>query len=454
MGNRRPDCGSFRSSRTLQLNSYVDEVAADFSRALRDYFLALLCLTALLNMLDRQIFAILLEPIKRDLHLSDTQMGFVTGAAFAIVYTIAGIPLGRLIDKGNRRTILAATLLVWSGMTMCCGFARNYILLLAARMGVGIGEAGSIPATMSVVGDLYPPEKRSGAIGLIYACGTLGVAFSLVLGGYLESVIGWRDTFAVVAIPGIIVGLLFLFTTPEPRRGQSPTANRRTLIAALRDTWRVPSFRIVALMCALLTFSGTAIIGWGPTFLMRVHGMSAAEVGKTMGIAVVFGAAGSFLSGQIADRGAKRDIRWLFVITGLGPLLAVPAMLAFLYGSGGFMLIGSYTVFQLFAAMFIAPSYALAISVTPSQSRALTVAIIATFQNLGGLALGPLVVGALNDALAPRVGTLAIRYSLTVALLGLVGVAVLAFIGLRHIRADFARAQADQADGVVNDHTG
>jgi predicted MFS family arabinose efflux permease len=444
----------FQEIAALQLNSYLDEVADDFSRAMRDYFLTLLCLTALLNMLDRQIFAILLEPIKRDLHLSDTQMGFVTGAAFAIVYTIAGIPLGRLIDKGNRRTILAATLLVWSGMTMCCGFARNYVLLLAARMGVGIGEAGSIPATMSVVGDLYPPEKRSGAIGLIYACGTLGVAVSLVLGGYLESVIGWRNTFVVVAIPGIIVGLLFLLTTPEPRRSQSPTANRKTLLAALSDTWRVPSFRIVAFMCALLTFSGTAIIGWGPTFLMRVHGMSAAEVGRTMGIAVICGAAGSFLSGQISDRGAKRDIRWLFVITGLGPLLAVPPMLAFLYGSGGFMLIGSYTVFQVFAAMFIAPSYALAISVTPSQSRALTVAIIATFQNLGGLALGPLAVGALNDALAPSVGALAIRYSLTVALLGLVGVAVLAFIGLRYIRADFARAQADQADGVLDDHTG
>jgi predicted MFS family arabinose efflux permease len=449
----------FQEIAALQLDSCLDEVADDFSRATRGYFLALLCLTALLNMLDRQIFAILLEPIKRDLHLSDTQMGFVTGAAFAIVYTIAGIPLGRLIDKGNRRTILAATLLVWSGMTACCGFARNYVLLLVARMGVGIGEAGSIPATMSVVGDLYPPEKRSGAIGLIYACGTLGVAVSLVLGGYLESIIGWRNTFVVVAIPGIIVGLLFLFTTPEPRRSESPTANRKTLIAALSDTWRVPSFRIVAFMCALLTFSGTAIIGWGPTFLMRIHGMSAADVGRTMGIAVICGAAGSFLSGQIADRGVKRDIRWLFVITGLGPLLAVPAMLAFLYGSGGFMLIGSYTVFQLFAAMFIAPSYALAISVTPSQSRALTVAIIATFQNIGGLALGPLAVGALNDALAPRVGILAIRYSLTVALLGLVGVAVLAFIGLRHIRADFARAQADQAaakagEGLLDDHSG
>src|ERR1700730_14522406 len=197
----------FQEIAALQLNSCLDDMAADFSRATRDYFLALLCLTALLNMLDRQIFAILLEPIKRDLHLSDTQMGFVTGAAFAIVYTIAGIPLGRLIDTGKRRTILATTLLVWSGMTMCCGFARNYVLLLVARMGVGIGEAGSIPATMSVVGDLYVPEKRSGAIGLIYACATLGVAVRLVLGGYLESVIGWRNTFVVVGIPGIIMGL-------------------------------------------------------------------------------------------------------------------------------------------------------------------------------------------------------------------------------------------------------
>lgn len=434
----------FQEIAVLQLNSYRDGMVADFSRAMRDYFLALLCLTALLNMLDRQIFAILLEPIKRDLHLTDTQLGFVTGAAFAIVYTIAGIPLGRLIDTGKRRTILAATLLVWSGMTMCCGFARNYVLLLVARMGVGIGEAGSIPATMSVVADLYPPEKRSGAIGLIYACATLGVAVSLVLGGYLESVIGWRNTFVVVAIPGIVIGLLFLLTVPEPRRARSPTAGRRTLIAALREIWRVPSFRIVAFMCTLLSFSGNAIIGWGPTFLMRVHGMSAAQVGRTMGIAVICGAAGSFLSGQIADRGVKRDIRWLFVITGLGPLLAVPAMLAFLYGSGSFMLIGSYTLFQLFSSMFIAPSYALAISVTPSQSRALTVAVIATFQNLGGLALGPLAVGVLNDALAPSVGLVAIRYSLTVALLGLLGVAVLAFVGLRYIRADFARARDEQ----------
>jgi predicted MFS family arabinose efflux permease len=436
--------GNFSETAVLQLNSYRADTADDYGRATRDYVLGLLCLTALLNMLDRQIFAILLEPIKRDLHLSDTQLGFVTGGAFAIVYTIAGIPLGRLIDTGKRRSILAVTLLVWSGMTMCCGLARNYVLLLVARMGVGIGEAGSMPATMSVVGDLYPPEKRSGAIGLIYACAILGVAVSLVLGGYLEGVIGWRNTFVVVAIPGIIVGLLFLFSVPEPRRGQSPTADRLTLIAALRQIWRVPSFRIVAFMCALLSFSGNAIVGWGPTFLMRVHGMSAAEVGKSMGIAVICGAAGSFLSGQIADRGVKRDIRWLFVITGLGALLAVPAMLAFLYGSGAFMLIGSYTLFQLFSCMFIAPSYALAISVTSAQTRALTVAVIATFQNLGGLALGPLAVGVLNDALTPSVGPVAIRYSLTAALLGLLGVAVLALVGLRYVREDFARAQHEQ----------
>ena len=416
-------------------------VADNRTRAARDYFLMLLCMTALLNMLDRQIFAILLEPIKRDLHLSDTQMGFVTGGAFAIVYTIAGIPLGRLIDIGKRCTILAATLLVWSAMTMCCGLARSYMLLLGARMGVGIGEAGSLPATMSVIGDLYPAEKRSGAIGLIYACATLGVAASLALGGYLETTIGWRGTFVVVGIPGIIMGLLFLFTVPEPQRGRHPETDRRTTIAALREIWRVPSFRIVAFMSVLLSFSGNAIIGWSPTFLMRVHHMSAGEVGRAIGIAVICGAVGSFISGQIADRGVKRDIRWLFAITALGPLLAIPAVLAFLYGSGSFMLIGSYTVFQLFASMFIAPSYALAISVTSSQTRALTVAVIATFQNLGGLALGPLAVGMLNDALGLRVGPVAIRYSLTVVLIGFLGVALLASAGLRHIQRDFAHAQ-------------
>jgi MFS family permease len=180
-------------------------------------------------------------------------------------------------------------------------------------------------------------------------------------------------------------------------------------------------------------------------------------VGRTIGVAVICGAAGSFLSGQIADRGVKRDIRWLFAMTGLGPLLAIPAMLGFLYGSGSFMLIGSYTLFQFFGSMFIAPSYALAISVTSSQTRALTVAVIATFQNLGGLALGPLVVGMLNDKLGVRVGPVAIRYSLTVALLGLLGVAVLASVGLRYIQRDFVVAQRlaglKSAEGP-GDHSG
>ena len=428
-----------------------DHAIGALSRPMRSYFLALLCLAALLNLLDRQIFAILLEPIKRDLHLSDTQMGLVSGGAFAVVYTIAGIPLGRLIDTGKRRILLGATLLAWSGMTMCSGLARNYFGLLAARMGVGIGEAGGMPATMSLVGDLYPLERRTGAIGLIYASGAIGVAISLVAGGYLESVVGWRGAFVLVGIPGIVLGLLFLFTVPEPARGVRAAGPRAPLIASLRAIWRVPSFRVLAAISALYSFAGNAIIGWGPTFLVRVHGMSGVDVGKCLGIGIVCGAMGSLVAGQVADRLVRRNIQWLPLIMAFGPFLAVPPMLVFLYGSGAFTLGFTYALFQLFGNMFIAPSYALAISVTPGGNRALTIAAIAIFQNLGGMALGPLAVGMLNDALRAEFGPLAIRYSLTVALMGLVGVSLLALVSLRYVRADFLRAQiaptADQRAG-------
>jgi MFS family permease len=418
-----------------------------WSRVKRRYLLSLLCLTAFANLLDRQIFALLLEPIKRDLHLSDTQLGFVTGGAFAVVYMIAGIPLGRGVDTGKRRTILGATVLVWSTMTMFCGFARHYSQLLIARMGVGIGEAGSMPATMSVIGDIYPANKRSGAIGLIYAFTMIGTAASLLLGGYLESTIGWRRTFFVVGTPGIVLGLLFFLTTSEPVRTQT-SVNKGTLFTAMRATWQVPSFRILVCMSTLFTFSGSAIIGWGPTFLIRVHHIPTAKVGATLGTAMICGAAGSFMWGKLADHLAKSNINSLLVIMALGPLLAIPAMLAFLYGSGAPMLIGSYILLQVFLTAYLAPGYALAIGVTPSQSRALTIAIIAVFQNLGGLALGPLVVGILNDAWAPRFGALAIRYSLTVASVGLIGVAILAVFASRHVKRDFARTEDPPGDPI------
>jgi MFS family permease len=416
-----------------------------WSRFKRRYLLALLCLTAFVNLLDRQIFALLLEPIKRDLHLSDTKLGFVTGGAFAVVYMIAGIPLSRSIDTGKRRTVLGATVLVWSVMTMCCGFARNYGQLLIGRMGVGVGEAGSMPATLSAIGDIYPAHERSGAIGLIYAFTMIGTAASLLLGGYLESTLGWRQTFFVVGIPGIALGLLFFFTTSEPVRRQ-PFADKGTLFTAMRATWKVPSFRILVCMSTLFTFSGSAIIGWGPTFLIRVHHIPTSEVGTMLGMATIAGAAGSFMWGKIADHLAKRNISSLLLITALGPLLAIPALAVFLYGSGTPLLIGSYVLLQVLLTAYLAPSYALAIGVTPSQSRALTIAIIAVFQNLGGLALGPLVVGILNDTLTPRLGALAIRYSLSAVSVGLIGVAILSAFASRHVKRDFAHNEKATGD--------
>jgi len=392
-------------------------------------------------MLDRQIFSILLQPIKLDLHLSDTQMGFVTGGAFAIIYTIAGFPLSRAVDAGNRRSILAATLIVWSFMTMSCGLARNYFVLLFARMGVGIGEAGSLPATMSTIADQYPPQSRSGAVGLIYLCTMVGTATSLALGGYLESKIGWRPTLFVVGAPGLALALLFLFTTrdPKPLHREGP---RERLLPALRGVWRVPTFRLLAVMSTLFVFFAGSIVGWAPTFLERVHRTPIREVGQALGIAMLFGAAGALAFGKLADYLAKRDFRYLVAILGIGPLFALPPLLFFLYGSGFLPVIGSYLLIQFFASAFLGPSYALAVSVAPKRSRAFAIAILALFQNLGGLALGPLVIGVLNDTLAPRFGQLAIRYSLSVIGIVLVAIALIGILMWRTVLADIAKVEA------------
>jgi MFS family permease len=406
----------------------------------RKYFMSLLALTALMNILDRQIFSILLEPIKHDLHLSDTQLGFITGGAFAIVYTVAGFPIGYISDKGGRRVVLASTLMIWSAMTMLCGFARSHFTLLLARMGVGVGEAGSLPATMSAIADIYPPEKRSGAIGLIYAFGTAGSAIAMAAGGYLETVVGWRVTLMIVGVPGLLLGLLFFFTTSEPKRSPAP-AKPQNILESVRHVFRVPTFRCMIVMCTLFVFISSAIVNWTPTFLIRVHHMPTAQVGWALGLTGLAGGLGSFLSGRFSDRLARGDVKRLMMAMILGPLVALPVFLFFLYSASASWAIGSFFIVQFCMAAYLGPSYALIISVAPSRSRALSIAIIAFFQNLLGYTMGPVVVGILNDVFQSRYGQNGIRISLAIVSFAIVGIVMMAVVASRYAAKDIASAE-------------
>jgi predicted MFS family arabinose efflux permease len=411
-----------------------------WNKTYRTYFMSLLALTAFLNILDRLVFSILLEPIKHELLLSDTALGIISGGAFAIVYTIAGFPLGYLSDRGDRRYVLGGTLIVWSAMTAVSGFARNYWQLLFARMGVGVGEAGSLPASMSAIADMYPPERRSGAIGLIYGFGTMGAAAAMAAGGYLETVVGWRSTLMIVSVPGMVLGLVFLLATRDTQR-RRPTTQPLNIKRSIGEVLRIPTFQCMTVMSTLFVFIASAIVNWTPTFLIRVHHMSASHVGWALGMTGLAGGLGSMLSGRLADRLSGGDVRRLIAVMVLGPVIALPIFWFFLFSSSSTAAIASFFAVQFLLPAYLGPSYALVISVAPRQSRALSIAIVAFFQNLLGYTLGPVAVGWLNDLFLPGYGQDGIRISLAIVSLAILGIAAMSFLTGRLAARDIRAAE-------------
>jgi predicted MFS family arabinose efflux permease len=406
-----------------------------------NYILFLLCLVALFNFLDRQIFAILLQSIKDDLQVSDTAMGVLTGGAFALLYVIAGIPLARIADRGVRRNLIALCLAVWSTMTFLCGMAANYTQLIIARMGVAVGEAGSMPATFSMIPDLFPLNRRAGAVGLIYFAGAVGIGASLFLGALLNSHFGWRWTLFLVAIPGLILALVIRTTIREPARVEG-VQDSQPIGRALRDLWRYPSFRCAAIFAALISFVAYGVLGWAPTFLLRVHHMPLPEVGFWVGLSMgVGGAAGPLVGGKLANRMVEKDVRGLFVIMALSPALALPFGLAFTFAASDTLSIASMFVYMTVIGMQVPAYFTLALILAGPQTRALATVIITMFQNIGGVALGPVVAGMLNDGLAQRFGDLAIRYSLASIVMALLLTVVVALIGTRYLKADYIEAK-------------
>jgi predicted MFS family arabinose efflux permease len=415
------------------------------SDRMRRYLLGLLCLAALLNFLDRQIFSILLVSIKADLHVSDTAMGLLSGAAFAILYVIAGLPLARWADVGVRRSIMALSLAVWSCMTLFCGVAQNYLQLLVGRMGVAIGEAGSIPATYSMVSDLYPAKRRAGIIGTLYFFMSVGIGISLLAGGWLNDAMGWRLTLITVAVPGLVLALMLRLTVREPSR-LSGSETHLSVVAALVDCWACVSYRYVLLFAAASAFTGYGVLAWAPAYLIRVHGLTASEAGFGLGFGMFVGsAAGGFCGGKIADRLASRDMRWLLWIAAAGAMLALPFGLVFLHSEAIATIFVSFGIYQFLFASVLPPCYAAALNLARPHTRALATALVTMFQNLGGVALGPLVAGIVNDRLASTYGVEAVRHSLTYLMLFLPVTSLIAWLGSRHIVKDMAQRQPSGA---------
>lgn len=394
------------------------EAKAFWTPARRHYVLFILCLVGIFNFIDRQILAILLEPIKRDLKLSDTAMGLLSGVAFAAFYVTAGFPLARIADRGNRRTLVAACLAVWSIATALCGVVTSYVQLILARMGVAGGEAGAYPASQSIIADLYPVSQRGTVIGILLAAQSIGIAFGLFFGGWLNHHFDWRTAFIVVGLPGLVLALLVLFTVTEPPRGMADDAPQAAGAApsaseVARFIFGTPALLLLLVVAICNAFTGYSLLAWTPAFFMRVHHMDTLEVGKWMGLVVASGLfLGNIVAGRFSDWFAKGNLATYMVISGCFALASIPFGIWFALAPEQSHSLIALFIGHLLMTGWLPPVYAVAIGLAPPRMRAMVIAAVAFCMTLMGIGLGPLVVGAVNDLLLPRFGQGAVRYSL------------------------------------------
>jgi predicted MFS family arabinose efflux permease len=409
------------------------------------YVLAVLLAVYVMNFVDRQILSIVLDDVKAELGASDTAMGLLSGLAFSLFYTVAGVPIARLADRGTRRSIVAAGLALWSAMTAACGLAGSFWQLALARFGVGVGEAAGTPPSHSLISDYFPAERRATALA-IYGMGIyFGVMFGFLAGGMIRDAFDWRTAFLAAALPGLPLALLLRFTVREPKRGAAEARAAGAEPPALGETLRLlfarRSFVLLTLAACCQAVSGYAVLTWGAPFLGRVHGLTGTEIGTSFGlIAGLGGALGITSGGFLADRLARRDARYHAWLPAAVSLLAFPFALPFYLAESTALALAAFACFYVINNMYVGSLWSLAQGLVPLRVRALSSATLLTILNIVGQGLGPLFVGVMNDALAPTRGAEAIRYSLLVTAAVGACAAPLFVLCARSLREDLAAA--------------
>jgi predicted MFS family arabinose efflux permease len=418
-----------------------------YSRATaRNYALCLLTIVYAFNFIDRQLLAILQEAIKAELLLSDGQLGLLSGFAFAVFYVTAGIPIASWADRSNRRNIVSVSLFLWSFMTAVSGFAQNYLQLLLARIGVGIGEAGGSPPSHSIISDIFPPGNRAGALGFYSMGVNIGILFGFLLGGWLNEFFGWRVAFMVVGAPGILLAIVVRMTLAEPVRGIAESRVASDAAVPFRNVmallWSRKSFRHMALGAALNAFAAYSSASWSASFMIRTHNMSTGELGTWLAlISGLGGAIGVFLGGFIADRLSVRDKRWYTWVSAIAGLISVPFIAGTYLAGSAYAALGLMVIPGLLHNMYLGCTLATTHSLVGLRMRALSSAILFLILNLIGLGMGPLLVGMLSDYLQVGHGS----DSLRLAMLYLLPLAVLwssyhFYLAGKTLRADLAAA--------------
>ena len=387
------------------------------SRAYKIYALSLMTAIYTVNLTDRALMGLMLESIKADLQLSDTQLGFVTGIAFALFYATAGLPLARWADRGNRARIAAIAIGLWSCTVMTCLFIASYWQLVLARIGAAVGEAGCKPPTYSLIGDYFPgAAERTRAMAVYWLGSPLAGLIAFIIGGWLLEHIGWRETFFAMALPGLILALLTLLTLRDrwrepPQRVHSQVLpSYREVVAIL---WTRHSSRHLVAAVVLFFFLGYGSAPWFAALLIRVHSLSTAEVGLWLGLTlggcgIVGVLAGGFVSSRLFRDNERSQLRF----TGIVVAMLVPMFTAFLFAPRPSLALLALALFQILINFFFAPTFSILQRLVPDDMRATTLAIVMLLANLIGMGIGPQLVGILSDIMRPTLGDTSLRVAL------------------------------------------
>jgi predicted MFS family arabinose efflux permease len=387
-------------------------------RATPAYALALLTAVSFFNYLDRMVIAVVLEPIKLEFELSDSQMGLIAGFAFAMFYAVLGLPLARIADRHSRVTLISICLAIWSAMTALTGLVRNFAELFFARMAVGVGEAGCVPAAHSMIGDLYPRERRAFAISIFQAGGTLGQSAGLALAAIAAQLWGWRTALVITGLLGIPLALLMFFTVREPLRGRTHTeAPAESMLTTLKALLVRPPLIHLVLGVAVAAFGSYGMIQWLPAFFIRSHDLNLAQVGFYVGVVGAAGAVlgtvfGGYALTRLGPRDARWELWWPMIVFALFPLFMLPSLLISDWKLA--------LVLQLFGFFIGASGGGVAMSALQTfvepHRRAVAIAVLLMMSSLIGLGLGPVAVGVISDLLASSFGAESLRYALMATL--------------------------------------
>ena len=392
------------------------------SAAFRRYALVILLMVYTVNFLDRQIVSILAEPIKNDLNLKDWHIGLMSGFAFALFYCFLGLPIARLAESFNRVWIIGGSLAVWSGFTIACGSAANFVQLVLARIGVGVGEAGCTPTAHSLIADYVPKEQRASALAFFSIGTPLGGLLGLAMGGVIADAYGWRTAFLVAGLPGLILTVVVLLTLREPRKQIAKDAlahvpGKGHFVTTLKYLATKKTFWLIAFAAAIKAFIG---YGHGPftaSFFFRNHSEEIATMAAMVGLksagflglalGLMGGTAGiisSWAGGWIADQAAKRDLRAYMSVPAVAALISpVIFTVAMLQNSAVWAMV-LLVLPGLLGSLWYGPVYSSAQGLVPPHMRATAASILIFIINIVGLGLGPLAVGALSDILAGPMG--------------------------------------------------